>query len=120
MDKARRHRSCQGGKMTLKELSQVYWLNKELETETDRLRKAQAKGDDDLSEAIAEIILNKVKRIKKEKEKIEAFIDTIPDSLTRQIFVERFIKNKSWTQIAIKFNIEQSTARKRVYNFLKK
>lgn len=40
-------------------------------------------------------------RARMERRKIERFIDSIEDSLTRTILEERYIQGRSWTQVAM-------------------
>lgn len=104
--------------MNLKELSQIYWLSRELEEETARLKEAEQSDNDELAVEIAERILHRTKKIREEKVKIEAYIDEIPDSLTRQIFVQRFICRRSWVFIGIKLGINDEAAKKIVYRYI--
>ena len=50
-------------------------------------------------------IVNRLSVLKKSKENIEKYIDSIGDSLTRRIFEHRYIKGKvmpSWQSVAFK------------------
>ena len=109
--------------MTLKELSQLYYLNREIERDKERLAKLYAKavggvqtitgvpyvsGASDKTGGYAaeiadldRIIRSKLERCKQERTRIECYISNIPDSLTRQIFTYRFIDRLSWKRIAI-------------------
>lgn len=52
---------------------------------------------------------------------LEHFISTIPDTTTREVFTLRYLKNKSWQEIAFKIgNYNESTPRKTVDRFLEK
>ena len=109
--------------MTKKELSQLYWLNREIEMDTGRLRELEAmvsspkaqKLDgtphtagygDALARCVAEIvglkaiIAAKQQQCIYERNRLERYIAGIPDSLTRQIFTLRFINGLSWYQVA--------------------
>lgn len=94
--------------MTKKELMQVYYLNREIMNDTEELVelkiKARDLGTDDIQlefikKREAEIV-SKIRRCSQAKEKIQKFIDSIDDSLTRQIFHYRFVKSMSWKRVA--------------------
>ena len=116
--------------MTLKELSQLYYLNREIERDQERLEQLRtsvsAPGapnydgmpkspsfENRLERYIAEIvdleaiIQAKITQCLHERNRLEryiadgiSYIAEIPDSLTRQIFQLRFINGLTWTQIA--------------------
>ncbi len=109
--------------MTLKELSQLYYLNREIERDQERLEalrsRASAPGspnydgmpksptfENRLERYIAEIvdleaIINlKISQCLHERSRLERYISDIPDSLTRQIFTLRFINGLTWDQCA--------------------
>lgn len=109
--------------MTLKELSQLYHLNREIEKAKEKLKKLRAKaqspGSFKLSDLpscketgsktenyalkiaeLDEIISAKKERCIDEKIKLMKYISDIDDSLTRQIFELRFVEGKSWPQVA--------------------
>ena len=109
--------------MTLKELSQLYYLNREIESDKERLKVLRNKVlrpsvpnftgmpnggslDNRLERYIAEIInlegiiQEKITRCIRERSRLERYIADIPDSLTRQIFTLRFINGFSWVQVA--------------------
>lgn len=129
--------------MTLKELSQLYYLNREIERDQERLEKLRASVsapgapnydgmpkspsfENRLERYIAEIvdleaiIQAKITQCLHERNRLERYIAEIPDSLTRQIFQLRFINGLTWTQIA--FNVgggnTEEGVRKRVYRYL--
>ena len=109
--------------MTLKELSQLYYLNREIERDQERLEKLRARAsapgapgcdgmpkspsfENRLERYIAEmvdleaIIQAKITQCLHERARLERYIAEIPDSLTRQIFQLRFVDGLSWVQIA--------------------
>ena len=109
--------------MTLKDLSQLYWLNREIEMDKKRLEELEAKAGGLASPSLSgmphgnevsskvereaveiaslkEIIELKCKRCIAERDTLERFITTIPDSLTRQIFTLRFVNGLQWGQVA--------------------
>lgn len=129
--------------MTLKELSQLYYLNREIERDQERLEKLRASAsaprapnydgmpkspsfENRLERYIAEIvdleaiIQAKITQCLHERARLERYIAEIPDSLTRQIFQLRFINGLTWVQIAFSVgggNTEEGV-RKRVYRHL--
>ena len=141
--KAGKEKETGGRRMTLKELSQLYYLNRELETDKERLAALRASASapgspryDDMPKSqgfenrleryIAEIvdlesiIQAKITRCLHERNRLERYIAEIPDSLTRQIFQLRFIKGLNWVQIAFSVgggNTDEGV-RKRVYRYL--
>ena len=120
--------------MTLKELSQLYYLNREIEKDQERLRSLRSRlsnpgtancdgmpknlsGENRFERCITEIIdlesiiQDKVARCIREQYKLERYISSIPDSLTRQIFTLRFVNGLSRLQVAFSIgggNTEQS------------
>ncbi len=112
--------------MTIKELSQYRWLVREIEMTERRIAEleesAAGPSSPDLSgdphgtgyvnnkierQAVAIVTLwEKLNRQKakciEEKLRLETYIETIPDSQTRQIFVLRFVDGLSWRQVAFK------------------
>lgn len=131
--------------MTIKELSQLYWLNREIELDKQRLAeleemlsspKAQrldgmprsGGGDKDaLGRCMAEIldlqgiITAKQQQCIFERNRLERYIENIPDSLTRQIFSLRFVSGLPWAQVAehIGGGNTEAGVKKRCYRYLK-
>lgn len=111
--------------MTLKELSQLYYLNREIERDKQRLEALRSKSTSlsgqsltgmpsgtsidgsSIDRYIAEIvdleaiISAKITQCLHERNRLERYIADIPDSLTRQIFTLRFINGLSWVQVAM-------------------
>lgn len=110
--------------MTLRELSQLYYLNREIERDKRELERLKwesvsprtqrmtgmphGNGHENIMEmhtaAIADlegIIRAKMKQCIYERKRLERYIADIPDSLTRQIFALRFINGMSWVQVAM-------------------
>ncbi len=108
--------------MTLKELSQLYYLNREIEMDKQRLEELERKslsgerkltgmprgGDavDKVGRYAAEMAdlrgIIEAKRLlcMHERNRLERYISDIEDSLLRQIFTYRFINGLSWRQVA--------------------
>ena len=112
-----------GNTMTKRELSQLYWLNREIEMDMTRLKELEEMASapmavnmdgmphgsgpgDALARVVAEIvdlkaiIAAKQQQCIHERSRLERYIADIPDSLTRQIFTLRFINGLSWNQVA--------------------
>ncbi len=108
--------------MNKKELSQLYWLNREIEEQQRRLNELEAlatsctsritgmpraKGIiDKLAKYAAEIAdlrglidLN-IRKCFYEMNRLNRFIETIDDSLIRQVLSLRYINGLTWRQIA--------------------
>ena len=108
--------------MNKKELSQLYWLNREIEEQQRRLAELESlatscayqitgmpKGrgvDDKLAKYVAEIAdlrslidLN-IKKCFYELNRLNRYINSLEDSLIRQILSLRYINRLSWLQIA--------------------
>lgn len=130
--------------MTVKELSQLYYLNREIESYKNRLEELEtsisaprspsldamprASGSGKaLEDSVAKIVdlkaLIAAKQIQciHERNRLERYISSIPDSLTRQIFALRFINGLNWNQTAehIGGSNTEDSVRKRVYRYLK-
>lgn len=108
--------------MTIKELSQLYWLNKEIERDNERLRQLELlsqpqamkitglpRGNmtsDKVGRYAAEIadlrgiIQAKITQCIYERARLERYIADVPDSLTRQIMTLRFVNGLTWRQVA--------------------
>lgn len=131
--------------MTLKELSQLYYLNREIEMDKRRLESLKMKSQSPSSARLdgmphstniesrveryaAEIadleaiIAAKCEQCIHERNRLERYISDIDDSLTRQIFTFRFVNGLSWTQVAAHIggsNTEKSVS-KACYRYLEK
>lgn len=130
------------GVMTKDELSQLYYLNREIEQLKNRHRelKAIAEGTTtritgmpfgkgisdkvgDFASDIAdldEIILMNMQRCWYEIKKLNQYINSINDSQIRQIFTLRYINALTWQQIAFSIGeSDESYPRKKHNAFLK-
>nr|DAD79260.1 MAG TPA: Protein of unknown function (DUF722) [Myoviridae sp. ctRPH1] len=129
--------------MTKKELSQLYWLKREIEADQRRLCELEALAispgspgfdgmphapgtGDGMARMVAEIAdlqaIISAKQIQciHERSRLERYIAEVPDSLTRQIFALRFIDGLSWYKVAARVgggNTEDSV-RMRVNRYL--
>lgn len=109
--------------MTVKELSQLYYLNREIELDRQRLQELEEqrvpgspvfdgmpRGSDrqhgKTEQLAAEIVdlqaIIAAKQIQciHERQRLERYINAIPDSLTRMIFTLRFVNGLPWVQVA--------------------
>lgn len=130
--------------MTIKELSQLYWLNREIEYDQRRLEELETEAvapasvrldgmphDGGLPGSRVERIVLEIidlqaiiaaKQIQciHERQRLERYIATVPDSLTRMIMTYRFVNGLPWAQVAYSIgggNTEDSV-KKRVYRYL--
>ena len=110
--------------MTLKELSQLYYLDREIKLDRERLAELRSdlmnpkspsydgmpkspNPDPAMERCVAEIadleaiIQAKIEQRIYERSRLERYISDIPDSLTRQIFTLRFINGLTWYQVAM-------------------
>ena len=131
--------------MTLKELSQLYYLNREIEMDQRRLEELRIKADgpsasrlsdmprnpgteNKMERYVAEmvdltvIIHAKQQQCIHERNRLERYIGDIDDSLTRMIFTLRFINGFSWLAVAdhIGGKNTDKTVSKMCYRYLEK
>ena len=131
--------------MTTKELSQLYYLNREIEDcrkkleeleeqrgvcamQLDGMPHGQGPKKSRVEQLAAEIVdLKAIIHAKQiecihERNRLNRFITDIPDSLTRQIFEYRFSDCLSWDGVADRCGGENSgeSVRMRCYRYLKK
>ena len=129
--------------MTKKELSQLYWLNREIEEEKRKLTELTAAasggvqnitglphvggGDKtgNLAILIAEqrdLIELKVKQSVIEYNRLNRYIASVEDAQMRMILSLRYVNGLSWQQVALHMDIEGdgSTQRKQHNEFLRK
>lgn len=131
--------------MTVKELSQLYYLNKEIESYKKRLDELEASisvphspsmdamprasgSGKALEDSVAEIVdlkaLIAAKQIQciHERNRLERYISSIPDSLTRQIFALRFINGLPWRQVAYSVGggTTEDSVKKMCYRYMRR
>lgn len=109
--------------MTVKELSQLFYLGREIEMDRRRLIELEnlatslsvnmdgmphAPGyGDKIARCVAEIvdlkaiIAAKQQQCLYERNRLERYIADVPDSLIRQIMTLRFIDGRTWYQVAM-------------------
>lgn len=91
--------------MTLRELSQLRYLRREVDLDRERLaglvreRPASAAHASEIAEKCGQIVVKMEQRIA-ERDRLEAYIAAIDDSLTRQAFKLRFMDGLSWRAVA--------------------
>lgn len=109
--------------MTVKKLSQLYYLNREIERDRQRLEELESRRGlqspvlDDMPHGqgtahskveqltaeildLQAIIHAKIIQCIHERNRLERYIMEIPDSLTRQIFEYRYVDCLPWDQVA--------------------
>lgn len=130
--------------MTIKELSQLYYLRREVEMDRQRLAALEERalpgaqrlsglpGSGNVQDKLATyaveiadlraVIEQKLKRCLAEQQRLEAYIAGIEDSFLRQIFTCRFVEGLSWRQVADKAGGKNSAGNlyKMAYRFVKK
>lgn len=128
--------------MTLKELSQAYYLKcdiidikqriSELEDNaTDTSAKMTGmphtgKSGDKIGHLSTEIsyyksvLYEKLKEYTAEFIRLFNYISACPDSLTRLILKYRFIDGMSWNQVAAEIGISESAAKQIAYRYIRK
>ena len=109
--------------MTKQELTQLFYLNKEVQMWQDELSRmrgksligspsftgAQERGDisdrtDNLAASVADteaIIQGKLVEIQIQRKKIIEYIQSVEDSLMRQILFYRHVSGMGWTKVAL-------------------
>ena len=130
--------------MTLQELSQLYYLRKEIERDIEKLRElelmahpgAQRMSGTPRSPGVSDMvgecavriadlkseIENKHSRCLLERERLERYILEIDDSMLRLIFEYRFMECAGWNEVALRIgggNTAESV-KKACYRYLKK
>lgn len=108
--------------MTLKELSRLRWLSREIELDTERLAKLEAKMapggqafdripsysgmSDKVGQLASEMgdlrdsIRKKRQRCMMERNKLETYIADVDDSLTRLTMTMRYVDGLTWRMVA--------------------
>lgn len=127
--------------MTIKELSQLYYLRREIEQEERRIQSLREKatsitasvtgmphsgGIADKTAIAADIadcemlIAAKLNESIVMYRRLMTYINGIDDSLTRQIFKARFVDGLKWEQVADKVGGSAASAKMTVYRFIRK
>ncbi len=130
--------------MTKKELSQLYWLNREIEEEKHKLEELTAASEGctqsitglphvnsagdkigDLAILIAEqrdLIDLKVRQSVIEYNRLNRYIANVEDAQMRMILSLRYVNGLSWQQVAFSMGVEGdgSTQRKQHNMFLRR
>lgn len=159
--------------MTVKELSKLYWLNREVELNMRQLSDLESEIERDQAELVllrgsldgmaspkldgmphgsdvtrpVETTVEQIMRLEEalsrkhdalvnlkarisarqtliilERDRLEQFIDTIPDSHLRQIFTFRYVNGLPWEQVAISMGDGYllDTVRKACYRYIRK
>lgn len=128
--------------MTLKELSQIYYLRKEKEHIRNKIKKLRSEAEstaqvfsgqpgsgkisDRVGNGSVSIVYLQTKltqteqRITEEVIKLEEYLDSISDSYIRQIFRLRFEECMKWEDIASITGSSEYSVKKTCYRYLKK
>ena len=130
--------------MTLQDLSQLYYLDKQIQRDEERLEQMRARltnispklsgmpgkpgASDKVVDGVAEIV-DLARQIEeeragfeKEKAKLEAYLRGIEDTQIRLIFILRFVDLKTWAEVAeaIGGNNTEESVKKVCYRYLKR
>lgn len=126
--------------MTAKELSQLYWLNREIEQEKQRLAELEAAATNTASKItglphvtgisdktgiaaqIADaknIIQKKTKLSVIEYSRLNRYIEGVEDSYIRNIMVKRHVKMMSWPEIAGELNTTEGSVKMAYWRYLR-
>lgn len=116
--------------MTVEKMSQLFFLNKEVELYRCQLvnldheiRTAPKRLKAPLLELRA-IVVHELKRHTLERDELTQYIDAIPDDDTRRLFVARYVEGKSWGQVAAASGIggydPEQALKKKVYRYMDK
>lgn len=126
--------------MIKEELNELYWLNKEIEDLNNRLKELdnisissskisnQIKSNNGNNSIVERLALKKIELQNKiyenmililtEKQKIEKFIETIPDSQIRTIIRLRNIDLMSWKNIGKFMDLDRKTVSSKYNKFI--
>lgn len=131
--------------MTVQELSQLYYLNREIEMDLKRLDELEGQigplspkltgmphgshtNDSQTERLVVElvdlqaIIASKQIQCIHERARLERYIEGIPDSETRMLFTLRFVNGLSWRQVACDAKGDprfEESIKKKCYRYLK-
>ncbi len=118
--------------MDKQKLSQLYYLNREIEGIIDRIGALTLRenrldtcggGNEEIKEEIdylKNMLLIEQKRCLEQQKRLENFISKIPDSQMRLILSLRYINGLSWQQVAFSIGeYDESYPRKKHNKFLK-
>ena len=115
--------------MTLKELSQLYYLNREIERlkiniaqlEARQSRKDRKNNQTDIDlDYYRATLNNRLEQCNIELARLNDYIAGCPDSLTRQILSYRFVDGLSWGQVAAHIGgITPAAAKMTVYRYIR-
>ena len=115
--------------MTKKELSQLYYLKKEIKEQQKRLSELEALATSCTAKitglpngnGISDKIANYATEIADLKSLLNRFIDSVQDSKMRMILMLRYIQNLSWQKVAFAIGEHDEQYPRRKHNaFLKK
>lgn len=129
--------------LTIKELSQLYWLDREIDQYKEKLAELEAEAQNIVPQAtgvprgnsvsdrvgniaieiadLKTLIDNNIQKRWCEKNKLMRYIMTVDDSLMRQILTARFVDGKRWWEVAdiVGGNNTSASVRMACHRFLK-
>ncbi|MDD6489291.1 MAG: hypothetical protein PUG48_05695 [Clostridia bacterium] len=128
--------------MTLKKLSQLYHLKQEIKMYEQLIQKLQSDAEGttqnltgmppsgNVSDKVGQIATDIAdykalieydkQKCKEEYRKLHEYIQSIDDSLTRQIFTLRFVECKSWFEVADSIGSSEYAVKQICYRYIKK
>lgn len=128
--------------MTIRELSQLYYLNREISDLKLKIAEIEAKATDTsvkitgmphaptagdkIEKLIAELdyykstLNNRLEQCRLELIRLNDYISKCDDSLTRQILTYRFVNGLPWTQVAASIgSTSEYAVKKTAYRYIK-
>lgn len=127
--------------MTVEELSELYYINKEIEQIQKELYDLKnknffknsilsdmPKGGERLDEFVAYVddvktlenmLQYSLRKLQEKRKKIEAFLEGIEDSELRLIMRLRAVNNMKWEEIAGEIGLERTTVSKKFYKYFR-
>ena len=106
--------------MTVKELSQLSYLRKEIHRLTTKISEMKQKGK--VTYELEVLLKKRLNECREELFRLEQYIETVDDSRIRQIMTLRYEQGMSWVQVAQRMvgGASESCARMAVTRFLNK
>lgn len=92
--------------MTVRELSQLYYLNREIEMDAHRLqaltREMAASRWPGMVRDIRDVVADKHRRCIAEHDRLAQYIAGIPDPLLRETFGLRYVEQLKWDAVSMR------------------
>lgn len=98
--------------MRIEDLHQLQNLDREIQRDRERLRRLET-GDRWEAAGLREQIEAGIRRRMGLRARLVAYIDAIPDSVTRDIFKLKYLDGRTWRQIAAEMHLSAEACKKR-------